>query len=440
MSLDPKTQLAEYEIVAAIGAGGMGEVYRARDTKLQRDVAIKVLPDLFARDAERLARFEREAKLLAALNHPGIATIHGFEEFDGTHFLVMELVEGETLAERLARGPIPLEEAIELFTQIAEALDAAHEKGIVHRDLKPANIKITPEGRVKVLDFGLAKVFQEDAPADDASTRLRPSGFGEAGTEVGAILGTASYMSPEQARGKTVDKKTDVWAFGCCLYEALSGRKVFHGETATDTMAKVVQNEPNWENVPPAAVRLLKRCLSKQTRERLHDIADVRIELVSLAAPPAGEKPVARHRWPVLVMVGAMGIAAGALLSRNEPSAEVVERRLHMRLGDVRIDGAPILSPDGSAIVFRADERYFMRRLDEERAEPLSTRGSVSWKEPFFSPDGKWIGINDAAHLFKVSIDGGPPSLLAQAGYGTGTWGDDGYLYYSVRGGQGIYQ
>ena len=440
MSLDPKTQLAEYEIVAAIGAGGMGEVYRARDTKLQRDVAIKVLPDLFARDAERLARFEREAKLLAALNHPGIATIHGFEEFDGTHFLVMELVEGETLAERLARGPIPLEEAIELFTQIAEALDAAHEKGIVHRDLKPANIKITPEGRVKVLDFGPAKVFQEDAPADDASTRLRPSGFGEAGTEVGAILGTASYMSPEQARGKTVDKKTDVWAFGCCLYEALSGRKVFHGETATDTMAKVVQNEPNWENVPPAAVRLLKRCLSKQTRERLHDIADVRIELVSLAAPPAGEKPVARHRWPVLVMVGAMGIAAGALLSRNEPSAEVVERRLHMRLGDVRIDGAPILSPDGSAIVFRADERYFMRRLDEERAEPLSTRGSVSWKEPFFSPDGKWIGINDAAHLFKVSIDGGPPSLLAQAGYGTGTWGDDGYLYYSVRGGQGIYQ
>ena len=358
----------------------------------------------------------------------------------------MELVEGETLAERIARGPIPLDEAVELFTQIAEALDAAHEKGIVHRDLKPANIKITPEGRVKVLDFGLAKVFQEDAPADDASQsptlpRLREGGgFGEAGTELGAILGTASYMSPEQARGKTVDKKSDVWAFGCCLYKALTGKKVFHGETATDTMAKVVQNEPDWESVPPAAVRLLKRCLSKPTRDRLHDIADVRIELVSIAASPAGEKPVARHRWPVLVMAGAMGIAAGALLSRHEPTPEVVERRLHMRLGDVRIDGAPVLSPDGSVIVFRAGDRYFMRRLDEERAEPLSTRGSVTWKEPFFSPDGKWIGISDAAHLFKVSIDGGPPSLLAQAGTGTGTWGDDGYLYYSVRGGQGIYR
>ena len=188
-------------------------------------------------------------------------------------------------------------------------------------------------------------------------------------------------------------------------------------------MAKVVQNEPDWESVPPAAVRLLKRCLSKPTRDRLHDIADVRIELVSIAASPAGEKPVARHRWPVLVMAGAMGIAAGALLSRHEPTPEVVERRLHMRLGDVRIDGAPVLSPDGSVIVFRAGDRYFMRRLDEERAEPLSTRGSVTWKEPFFSPDGKWIGISDAAHLFKVSIDGGPPSLLAQAGNGDGNVG-----------------
>jgi len=298
--MNPGTRLAEYEVLELIGAGGMGRVYRARDTKLGRDVALKVLPETFARDGERLARFEREARVLASLNHPNIATLHGLEESDGFHFLVMELVPGETLAERLARGPMTDEEASAIFKQIADALEAAHENGVVHRDLKPANIKITPDGVVKVLDFGLAKALREETP--DSDLHESPTLTRE-GTRAGVVMGTASYMSPEQARGKKVDKRTDVWAFGCSLYEALTGEKPFNGETVTDIIAAVVKNEPDWSRLPPSTPpsvrRLLLRCLQKDPNRRLRDIADARLEIEEALTGPAETMAVTESapRW-----------------------------------------------------------------------------------------------------------------------------------------------
>jgi serine/threonine protein kinase len=279
MTLATGTKLGSYEVIAPIGSGGMGEVYQAHDTKLGRDVAIKVLPDAFAHDPERLSRFQREAKMLAALNHPNIATIHGLEQSNGTSYLVMELVSGETLAERVKRdGAVPIEEALAIAKQIAEALEAAHEKGIIHRDLKPANVKLTPEGKVKVLDFGLAKAFAGDAANDDAANSPTLS---MAATMHGVILGTAAYMSPEQARGKAVDKRTDIWAFGAVLYELLCGRAAFEGEDVTDILAAVVKTEPDWSRLPeatPSTIRtLLRRCLRKDKRQRISDATDVRI-------------------------------------------------------------------------------------------------------------------------------------------------------------------
>ncbi|HUD71245.1 MAG TPA: serine/threonine-protein kinase, partial [Dongiaceae bacterium] len=264
--------LAHYRVTGTLGAGGMGEVFRATDLRLGREVAIKTLPEEFARDPGRAARFEHEARTLAALSHPRIAALHGLEESDGVRFLVMELVGGETLAERLARGPIPIEEALPLATQIAEALEAAHEKGIVHRDLKPANVKVTPEGSIKVLDFGLAKALAEES--DAASKSMSPT-LTAAATRAGVILGTAAYMSPEQARGRKVDRRADVWAFGCVLYEMLTGRQAFGGETISDSISNVLTREPDWQALPattPAPVRrMLRRCLEKQADRRLRD-------------------------------------------------------------------------------------------------------------------------------------------------------------------------
>src|ERR1700692_4083928 len=273
MALANGTKLGSYEIAAQIGAGGMGEVYQAHDTKLGRDVAIKVLPEAFAHDPERLSRFQREAKMLAALNHPNIATIHGLEQSGGTSYLVMELVSGETLAERVKRdGAVPVEEALTIAKQIAEALEAAHEKGIIHRDLKPANVKLTAEGKVKVLDFGLGKAFTGDSANEDIGTSPTLS---QAATMQGVILGTAAYMSPEQARGKAVDKRTDIWAFGCVLYELLTGKAAFHGEDVGDILAAVVRAEPDWTRLPevtPLTIKtLLRRCLRKDKRQRISD-------------------------------------------------------------------------------------------------------------------------------------------------------------------------
>jgi serine/threonine protein kinase len=305
-------RLGPYEILSAIGAGGMGEVYQAHDTKLGRDVAIKVLPEAFAHDAERLSRFEREAKMLASLNHPNIATIHGLEQSNGTSYLVMELVSGETLAERVKRdGAVPMEEALAIAKQIAEALEAAHEKGIIHRDLKPANVKVTPEGRVKVLDFGLAKAFASESEVDISQMATL--------SEEGRILGTPGYMSPEQARGKSVDKRTDIWAFGCVLYELLVGKPAFRGETVSDTLAKVLEREPDWETLPaatPAKLQeLLHRCLEKDSQRRLRDIGEARIELLDAMPSTARQETSGKKRFKMTrrAAVGALaGAAAGA--------------------------------------------------------------------------------------------------------------------------------
>src|ERR1700739_2630060 len=288
MPFNAGTRLGSYEVLASIGAGGMGEVYRAHDTKLGRDVAIKVLPEAFAQDPERLPRFQREAKMLAALNHPNIATIHGLEQSNGTSYLVMELVSVATLAERVKRdGAVPIEEALKIGVQIAEALEAAHEKGIIHRDLKPANVKVTPEGKVKVLDFGLAKAFAGDAKNDDPSNSPTLS---MAATVHGVILGTAAYMSPEQARGKTVDKRTDIWAFGCVLYELLTGKQAFEGEDITEILAAVVKTEPDWLALPPPTATkirdLLRRCLQKDKTLRMQAAGDVRIEIAEAISAP----------------------------------------------------------------------------------------------------------------------------------------------------------
>src|SRR5262245_7674300 len=369
MSLSVGTKLGPYQIEAAIGAGGMGEVYRARDTKLNRDVALKVLPSAFASDTERMARFQREAHLLASLNHPNIAAIHGLEESTGVRALVMELVEGPTLDDRITKSPIPLDEALPIARQIAEALEYAHEKGIIHRDLKPANVKITPEGVVKVLDFGLAKAAEGTvasmSPADSPTLTL-------AATQGGVILGTAAYMSPEQARGKPVDKRADIWAFGVVLYEMLTGRRLFEGESLTDTLAAVLNQEPQWERVPSKVRPLLRSCLEKDSRRRLRDIGDAWRLLEE--APPA---PAARSRlWPAAaaVLALALGVAVWALWRPAVPTAPAV--RLDLDLGpDVALGSsigpAVILSPDGSRLVFVSQgsdgiRRLFARRLDQD--------------------------------------------------------------------------
>jgi serine/threonine protein kinase len=289
MTLSTGTKLSHYEIISQIGKGGMGEVYQAKDTMLGRDVAIKVLPEEFAKDADRVARFQREAKLLASLNHPNIAAIYGLEEVDGTNFLVMELVEGNTLDDRIKSGPIPVEEALKLALQIAEALEAAHEKGVIHRDLKPANIKVTPDGKVKVLDFGLAKAVageQEQMNLSNSPT------LSEAATQQGVILGTAAYMSPEQARGKTVDKRTDIWAFGCVFYEMLTGKAAFQGEDITEILAAVVKSEVNLDllpaNIHPRVREVIIRCLQKEQKKRYADISEAQYEIEQALADPSG--------------------------------------------------------------------------------------------------------------------------------------------------------
>ena len=288
MPLSAGTKLGQYTVLSQIGAGGMGEVYQAHDTKLGRDVAIKVLPKAFTHDPEKLPRFEREAKLLASLNHPNIATIHGLEDSGGTSYLVMELVPGENLAERVRReGAVPIEETLTIAKQIAEALEYAHEHGVIHRDLKPANVKLTPEGKVKVLDFGLAKAFAGDGASEDPSNSPTLS---QAATMQGVILGTAAYMSPEQARGKTVDKRTDIWAFGCVLYELLTSKQPFHGEDVTDILAAVVKSEPDWSRLPeatPLTIKtLIRRCLRKDKRQRIPDAGALRIEIEDAIAAP----------------------------------------------------------------------------------------------------------------------------------------------------------
>jgi tRNA A-37 threonylcarbamoyl transferase component Bud32 len=381
-------RLGPYEIIARLGAGGMGEVFRARDPKLNREVAIKALPEAMANDAERLARFEREAQVLASLNHPHVAAIYGLEEADGKPFLVLELVEGEDLAERLKRGPIPVEEALAVARQIAEALEEAHEKGIVHRDLKPANVKLTPDGKIKVLDFGLAKAYTGEAASGSSADVSQSPTLAHKGTQAGLILGTAAYMSPEQARGKPVDKRSDIWAFGVVLYEMLSGARLFEGETVSDVLAGVLKTEIDFGRLPesiPAPIRgLLRRCLQRRPEDRLRDIGDARLaiaecqagtldEAVSRAAEvPARRLPAAKRWFPIVAaaaaLCGLLGRAVVAGLGRGR-AAEDHRRRWSARA--VLVFGQPRdrLRAGARALAHRHRGRSGEARLRDPRRD-----------------------------------------------------------------------
>src|SRR5688500_13521984 len=356
MALAAGTRLGPYEIQSALGAGGMGEVYRARDTKLHRDVALKILPELHGADPDRLARFEREARVLASLNHPHIGAIYGLEDSGGAPVLVLELVEGPTLAERIAQGPLPLDEALAVARQIADALAAAHERGVVHRDLKPANVKLRPDGAVKVLDFGLAKAL-EPAPVSAADAALSPTITTPAMTEMGVILGTAAYMSPEQAKGRPADKRSDIWAFGCVLFEMLTGRRVFGGEDVADTMALVLTKEPQWSllppETPPVIRRLLRRCLERDRIRRLADMADARLEVddaLTAAEDVPAPLPRRSRRGPWLLGLVAAALTAIVLLQlrAGSSSSNVASPLRVSRLTDLAgLEEVPAFSPDG---------------------------------------------------------------------------------------------
>lgn len=444
MSFRVGTKVGPYEIVDPIGAGGMGEVYRAHDSKLGRDVAIKVLPDEFTDHPEKLARFEREAKLLATLNHPKIATLYGVDEVETQPFLVMELVEGETLAERIARGPIAVAEALAIAHQVAEALEAAHERGVIHRDLKPANIKVDAEGNVKVLDFGLAKALADDAPESEPSQSPTLS---RDATRAGVILGTAAYMSPEQAKGKAVDKRTDIFSFGIVLYEMLTGTKAFAGEDVPEVLAAIINQEPDWKARPagldPRIPKLVDRCLRKDRRKRLRDIGDARNEIEEIASAPAGVSasasvaPAARgiSRPLTVGMIGVAigGLVAGAVVWNSRP---VRESGAPMRFAITlpadqspsgRGDRVVALSPDGSRLAYTANGQLFLREMGEMGTVPIRGTDVNPWG-PFFSPDGQWIGFFALADntLKKVSIRGGTPMTLCEVqSFDGGSWGRD---------------
>jgi eukaryotic-like serine/threonine-protein kinase len=446
-------RLRGFEILSLVGEGGMGVVYRARDATLGREVAVKLLPRELSADPARLARLDREARLLASLNHPGIATLHGLEEADGQRFLVMELVPGVTLAERLHRGPLPVAEALAVGRQMADALEAAHEKGVVHRDLKPANVKLTPDGRVKLLDFGLAKALE--GAGSELATRSA-----EEATREGAIVGTPAYMSPEQARGEVVDRRTDVWGFGCCLFECLSARKAFAGNTASDRLAAVLDREPDWGALPAATPevvrRLMRRCLTKDVRKRLQHIGDARLELEEAEAGP-GERPrtaPARSRAllglaGLAVLLVGLALGLGLWLGARRATLQVEPRvaRLTLRVEGEGADSPGLtlhaffiplaLSPDGARLVLLArvakGQQLFLREISTFETKPIpGTEGAMS---PFFSPDGRWVGFwrADDQTLWKVPLSGGPPVAIASTdALWTGLWGEDDEIVFDT--------
>jgi serine/threonine protein kinase/Tol biopolymer transport system component len=484
-ALGAPQQVGPYQVVAKLGEGGMGVVYRARDTRLNREVALKVLPPAVAEDPTRMARFEREAQLLASLNHPRIAAIYGVEDSGRTRALVMELVEGPTLAERIdppskpgsgssalkpassakpgQAGAVPggkhrcglsLDEALPIAQQIAEALEYAHEHGVIHRDLKPANIKLTPEGDVKVLDFGLAKAMAPEEASADVSNSPTLS---MAMTQAGFILGTAAYMAPEQAKQKQVDRRADIWAFGCVLFEMLTGKMAFHGESVSDTLAEVIKGEPDWSalpaSTPPALRNLLQRCLRKDPRQRLQSVGDARIAIEDILAGGAQETaasraatalPVSQSAWRRVLPWGVAGLAVAAALvvaaawwhSTHGAEPAPVELSLDLPAGQQLDTGngpATVLSPDGSRIAYvagNAGDQVYLREMDQAEARPLDGARGLT---PFFSPDGQWVGFfGNGGKLEKISVYGGAPVVLCDGGAFRGaSWGEGGNIVFT---------
>ena len=461
MPLNVGTRLGHYDVTALIGEGGMGQVYRAVDTKLDRDVALKILPDAFVNDPERLARFQREAKVLASLNHPNIAQIHGLEESGDSPALVLEYVPGPTLQDRIAKGPIPLDEALPIARQIAEALEAAHEQGIIHRDLKPANVKVKDDGTVKVLDFGLAKALQPELSDLDAANSPTMT-MTAAATKMGVIMGTAAYMSPEQARGKTVDKRADIWAFGVVLFEMLTGRQVFSGTDISLTLAAVLRQDMDWTELPsetPHSVRrLLRRCLERDHKRRLPEIGTARLEIdetdaeaVPVAPAGAPTAPIAQPAlWQrpasiVAIALGTLLLGGLAVWSVVQPDSVPVVR-VPIPLGaDETLSStgrhSVAISPDGRRIVYVANGGLWLRPIDQLQATAMAaTFGDGNARNPFFSPDGQWVAYHSGQGLKKVSISGGAPVVLSDADNPHGaTWGADDAILFG-QGLEGIWQ
>ena len=466
MPLETGQHLSHYRLIEKIGEGGMGVVWKAADTKLDREVALKLLPDELATDPDRLARFQREAKLLASLNHPNVGSIYGLEADGSRHFLVLELIPGRSLSEMTRRGPLPVEEALDLARQVAEGLEAAHRAGVVHRDLKPDNVRVTPDGTVKVLDFGLAKGTLGEDPVSGADLSMSPT-LTKAGTKDGMILGTAPYMSPEQARGKPIDKRTDIWSFACLLYECLTGKAPFRGETVTDVLALILQAEPDWSKLPadtPVATRrLLRRCMVKDPHQRIHDIADARIELQEAPepamvppAPAPGRGGRAALGWGLLGLIVGMAPVAwlGQRLAETERPPLRPARHLAIPTPGSRavfpLPDTPTvtISPDGERLVYvsggtevgashlKGDTpgrgtTLFMRRLDRYESAPIG--GTYEATAPFFSPDGQWLGYADyrTGKLKKLSLRGGAPVSLCDVtlNFRGATWGQDDRIY-----------
>ena len=452
--------LANFKITGKLGEGGMGEVYRAEDTKLGREVAIKVLPELFAQDAERMARFSREAQVLASLNHPNIAAIYQVEHDGDHHFLVMELVEGETLAERIKRGRLNLDEAMTIALQITEALETAHDRGIVHRDLKPANINFTESGKIKVLDFGLAKALESgvgtDSNPSNPSLSLSPTLTAQMNTGAGVLLGTAAYMSPEQARGEAADRRADIWAFGVVVMEMLTGQTVYAGKTMSDTLASILAREPEWEtlpdDIPPVIQNLLDRCLQKEIGDRLQAIGEARITIAGYLADPEAAKaqgataeyaplPAWRRALPWAAL-GLAAIATGAAIVGwnrvpEPPRAETLRLNVEIPVEDTlltQIGSSVVISPDGTHLAYvtgnPATRALHLRSLDQLEGRMVSG-GDLSYL-PFFSPDGEWIAFVTPNELKKVSVSGGTPLTIATVDFCRGaTWTPDDHIIYT---------
>jgi len=466
MPLAPGTRLGAYEILSPLGAGGMGEVYRARDTRLNRDVAIKVLPDEVAADRERLARFEREAQVLAQLNHPHIAHIHGFEDSTGTPALIMELVDGPTLENRIAKGPLSIDEALAIAMQIAEALEAAHDQGIIHRDLKPSNVKVRDDGTVKVLDFGLAKALEPAKAPIHVDATQSPTLATPLVTGIGLVLGTAAYMSPEQARGTPVDKRSDIWAFGCLLYEMLTGGPPFPAKTIADTLALVLTREPDLDalraDTPPAIRRLLARCFVKDPKHRLRDIGDARLEIETARTEKgdrrgfgvAGRQGRQVWRWVGVAVAAAIAsvVASSIVVSRNTSTPRPTSVA---RLVVTPPQGEPVaietpaiaISPNGRRIVYVAGrgsrQHLYVHDIDQFASTPLD--GTDGASSPFFSPDGQWVGFVANGRLRKVTPYGGPPQTIAETtqtinAFAVGSWESDDTIFFTPTVGVGVWR